>query len=411
MVQMKSAEEDISVRLLVLCNHHPTPERPTEVPFIAEQLDWLHRAGVRSEAVVPRYMTIRKEMVLPRRGVFAAWRRWLQKASVPRTTQAPLRTVHRPLVMAPPERLFGPLLADFAWPQIVPTIARTVASFRPDLIHSHFVWPNLLVGDRIRATYGLPHVLSVLGSDAMVRSFPLQSDRRVRMALSGLSAIIVKSRALAGEFEKNYGPFDCPVHVVPNGVDLARFCPPGRPTVEVGRKKLLFAGHFVPGKGLLDVLLPALVRLAQDGPDFTLTLAGDGPQDGLVRDFVQQHGLAGRVVFRGRLEHQEMIRLYQDSDLLVLPTLREGMPNVVMEALGTGLPVVASAVGGIPDIVSGQCGVLVPPGDASALVTALSTALATRWDRGAIRRFAERNLDIQAKVRQIRRIYLDALGH
>ena len=125
-----------------------------------------------------------------------------------------------------------------------------------------------------------------------------------------------------------------------------------------------------------------------------LTLAGDGPERGKIRELVHREGLANRVTLPGAVPHREVARLMAAADLLVMPSLiapsgdRDGIPNVILEALLCAVPVVASAVSGIPEVIrEGDTGWLTTPGDPDALARAITELLA---DPGARRALEER---------------------
>jgi colanic acid/amylovoran biosynthesis glycosyltransferase len=165
-----------------------------------------------------------------------------------------------------------------------------------------------------------------------------------------------------------------------NGVSLtptAGLRPPARPPFQ-----LLALGRLVPKKGF-SVLIGACRLLHNQGVDFRLTLAGDGPERGKIRELIDREGLADRVSLPGAVPHREVARLMAAAHLLVMPSLiapsgdRDGIPNVILEALVCGTPVLASAVSGIPEVViDGDTGWLTAPGDVVALARAVVAALA-----------------------------------
>jgi glycosyltransferase involved in cell wall biosynthesis len=136
---------------------------------------------------------------------------------------------------------------------------------------------------------------------------------------------------------------------------------------EFGGKTLVFAGRLGPQKALA-VALQALV----DVPDVTLAVAGDGPERSALERRVGELGLDGRVSFLGSVPRAQVLRLFRAADAAVLPSAWENFPHTVVEALAVGCPVIASAVGGVPEVVrDGENGLLVPPGDPAALTAAI----------------------------------------
>jgi glycosyltransferase involved in cell wall biosynthesis len=163
------------------------------------------------------------------------------------------------------------------------------------------------------------------------------------------------------------------VEVLPNPAPDARGVPPraeARATLGVGEDAgfvIGFAGRLTTAKAL-DVLLDALVAL----PNATLLLAGNGPDRDELAAQARRLGLEDRVRFLGGLQRDGVLRVFRAADVAVLPSRWENFPHSVVEALATGTPVVASAVGGVLEIVDdGVNGLLVPAGDVDALAGAL----------------------------------------
>lgn len=232
--------------------------------------------------------------------------------------------------------LIPPFLAAYA------RAARRVAR-RADLVHAHWLPSGLAA----RAT-GKPYVLQLWGTDVeLARRAPALARPVVRRA----RLVICASRALA-EQARTLGARD--VRVIPSGVDL----PP-----DVGEEaeppEVLYAGRLSAEKGVLE-----LVEAARG---FPLVVAGDGP----LRDRVP-----GAL---GMLPHDELERLYARAAVVACPSRREGFGVACAEAMAHARPVVASAVGGLLDlVVDGETGLLVPPRDPAALRAALERLLGDR---------------------------------
>lgn len=191
-----------------------------------------------------------------------------------------------------------------------------------------------------------------------------------------------------------------------NGVSLAGPAGPRLPAQPPFH--LLALGRLVPKKGF-PVLLRACRLLSAQGVDFRLTLAGDGPDRRKIREFIQRQGLADRVSLPGAVPHRQVARLMAAADLLVMPSLiapsgdRDGIPNVILEAMLWEVPVVSTAVAGIPEVIKdGDTGWLTAPGDPDALARAVAAALT---DPGEARRRAERGRALVAREFDSRRNY------
>ena len=187
------------------------------------------------------------------------------------------------------------------------------------------------------------------------------------------------------------------LRVVHCGVDLARY-PYSRPEPHAGFSVLCVA-RLVPQKGL-DVLVGATAVLAAGGLDIQVVLVGSGPEYEPLRRKVNQLGLDERVRFEGAVGQDDMARYFAAADVFCLPSFAEGVPVVLMEAMATGRPVVATRVAGVPELVQdGVSGLLVPPGSEQELALALELLAASAERRVELgeagRRLVEQDFDAE----------------
>jgi glycosyltransferase involved in cell wall biosynthesis len=235
-----------------------------------------------------------------------------------------------------------------------------------------------------------------------------------RIGTTVVDGIIAVSDDTARAVVDHLGDVGDRVTVVVNGVDL-----PARPTPaerDAVRADLGFAptdrvmtmvGTFKEQKGHV-VLLDALARLPDGGPTRHLVLVGDGDQRPTIEEHVQTLGLTGRVHLLG--SRRDVVDLLAASDSFVLPSLWEGMSVALLEAMGAGLPVVATSVSGTRQVITdGVEGWLVPPGDASALAAAIGEVLADPSEasrRGdAARRRVEASFSTRRCAEQLRDLF------
>jgi glycosyltransferase involved in cell wall biosynthesis len=155
---------------------------------------------------------------------------------------------------------------------------------------------------------------------------------------------------------------------------------------------VVFIGRLVPLKGLRE-LFEAAATLSASRSRLHIVCIGEGPMDQDLRHRASQQDLKGRVTFAVGANPHEIARWLAASNVFCLPSHSEGCPNVVIEALSCGVPVVASNVGGIPELLNLQCGILVPPGDAQQLARGLSRALDHSWNREEIAKCSQRSWD------------------
>jgi glycosyltransferase involved in cell wall biosynthesis len=245
-------------------------------------------------------------------------------------------------------------------------LTRTVATaraHRPDVVQSIHFFTNLhatLAGIASRA----PSVGGIRGDLGVAMA---QMARPIGVMCLRWPSVIAANSIVASQQAMACGVPACRVTVLANVVECADPLEP--PRQAVARCRVAFVGRLVHAKRH-DVFLDACGRLARSGLALSVTVAGDGPLRGALER--QAATLpSGMVRFLG--ETHDVNVLLAESDVLVLSSDHEGTPNVLLEAACAGLPVVATAVGGVPDIVGdGTTGILVPPDDPAALASALA---------------------------------------
>ena len=260
----------------------------------------------------------------------------------------------------------------FAALQAAPSIAAAGAI---DAVIVFFTLPCGPVALRLHRSMGLPYVVSLRGGDVpglvpeiAWRHWLLAPLRR--RVLRSARAIVANDVGLA-RLSALADPF--PVEVIPNGVDSRFFASRAAPEAGSGPTLVLFVGRFHRQKNLA-FFLEQLASLRNAAPnDWRLELAGDGEERPALEECVRRLGLTDITTWHGwRTDKGRLLDLYQQADVLVNPSLYEGMPNVVLEAMACGLPVVASDVPGNNSLVrAGDTGFLFPLGDGDALCAAL----------------------------------------
>lgn len=259
------------------------------------------------------------------------------------------------------------------WPLLV---ARALRRLSVDVVHAHHV-PLFGVVARGAQFARVPVIATEHARHTISRRPSLQ--RLARRAVEEADGFTVVSHDLARWFVGELGVTPERVEVVHNGVDLARFAPGGDPAplrrlagADARTPVVLSVGRLVEAKHQ-ELLIDAVAALAD--LDARLVLVGDGERREALERHARASGAAGRVVFAGT--RPDVPALFAGADAFALSSRREGLPVVLLEALASAVPVVATRVGGIPELVEdGVTGLLVPPEDATALAQALRALLA-----------------------------------
>ncbi|MEO7157776.1 MAG: glycosyltransferase, partial [Vicinamibacterales bacterium] len=267
------------------------------------------------------------------------------------------------------------------------------------VLHAHCAYPDGVAAALLARWLNVPCVVTAHGSDINVYAGRATLRRQLSWALSGAGGLVAVSRALTEQVRLLVRKTDVEIQCIPcAGFDPAMFGPrerqPQRDSLGIARhaRVVVYVGQLVALKQV-DCLISAWVALRDAGrlhEDDRLVIVGAGPKEAVLRAQVGAAGIAALVRFTGVLPQQEVSGWISAADVLSLPSRSEGMPNVIVEALACGVPVVASNVGGIPELIAeGRNGFLVPSGNTSALAEALIRALEHPFDRLAVRRSVE----------------------
>lgn len=262
-----------------------------------------------------------------------------------------------------------------------------VRRFQPDVVLGYWVYPDGYAALLVARALGVPCVVGALGSDIHVRSGI--NAHMTRRTIKGADAVVAVSEAMRQTAIRVFGAEPAKVHTIVNGFNTSVFAPMDQAAVRAklgipaDEKVIIYVGRFVEAKGLRD-LIAAFGQLALADSTLTLALVGDGVMKDEILRLVWAAGLENRVRLPGGQSPVGVAEWINAADVLTLPSWSEGYPNVVVEALACGRPVVATDVGGTREILDGNSGVLVPPRDATSLANAIETVLARHWDHRAI---------------------------
>lgn len=259
-----------------------------------------------------------------------------------------------------------------------------IRAFDPDVVHSHGYRSDLLDAEAARRL-GFPTVTTVHGSSFLGGATHLW-ERLQLWNLRRFDAVVSVSNPLT-ELLVRKGVPEVKIHTIPNawsGRPPALDGPRARRALGLpaapGVPVIGFVGRLIPVKDA-GLLLDAL-ELIPD-LDWRLVLVGDGPERAPLTDRLRHSAIGGRVLFTGAVDRAG--DLFPAFDVFALSSKSEGTPMVLFEAMAAGVPVVATAVGGVPDVVGREGGILVPPGDPVSLAGALRSTLT---DPGEARRRA-----------------------
>lgn len=332
------------MKLLVFTTLYPNAEQPHHGLFVEKRLLELTRRypyEVRVVAPVPW---------VPRllRGT-----RYAAVAKIPRREVRSGIEVCHPRYLVVPQLTWriAPLMLVLGALQTVRRLRRRGFDF--DVIDAHFVFPDGVAGTMIGRLIGAPVCITARGSDINESPRFLLPRWLIRWALSQASSVIAVSEEIATKI-RGLSETPLSVHVLPNGVDRSLFYP--RPERAV-RDRLGLDGAIVLTVGNLrelkghDILIRAVAALS----DVSLIIIGTGNEETNLKRLIAQLGVADRVRLLGAVDNGDLPGYYNAADVFALASSSEGCPNVVLEAIACGVPVVATAVGAIPELVPASC--------------------------------------------------------
>ncbi len=329
------------------------------------------------------------------------WKRWQAFARVPREERIGNLTVHHPRYLLLP-KISMPLHGWLMYLGSRSLVRRLKQETDFDCIDSHYVYPDGFAAALLGRQFDVPTFVSARGTDVnLFASFRLIRPM-IRWTLRRARGII----AVSGALKENMTKLDVSpekISVIGNGVDAERFQPLDR---GVARRRLglpeneqlvVSVGALIASKGHA-LLIAALAEVAPRYPRLRVYLVGEGPHRAELERLVRQTGMQGRVLLVGSKPNEELGLWFSAADLSCLVSAREGWPNVLLESLACGTPVLATRVGGVPEVItSPQLGVLVEQ-DARSVAQGLELALNRHWDREALVRYARaRTWDVVAE--------------
>lgn len=292
------------------------------------------------------------------------------------------------------------------WAATVLALARAIRRRRAALVHAFDFYSNMVAVPAARMAR-----VPVIASQRDLGNLRSRSRQRMHEAvLARATRVLVNSPAVAATLR--HAVPSSKLVVVPNGVDLDRFARPSADRGTAERVRFGTLANLRPEKGVADVVTAmGMVRERYD--NVRLAVHGSGPLHDEIERLVARLGLADIVELRGAAARPEVV--LRELDVFVLASVSEACPNAVLEAMATGLPVVATRVGGIPFLVEDEVeGLLVPPRDPAGLAKALVRLVESPDRRATLganaRRRAEADFGIDVQVSRVERLWETTLA-
>jgi glycosyltransferase involved in cell wall biosynthesis len=280
---------------------------------------------------------------------------------------------------------------------------RWIPRFQPHATLAFFGVPSGPVAWLIKKLYKVPYIISLRGGDVPgFRPYDFRVYHKLmapflRLIWKDAAAVVANSKGLRQMAQAFDSSFEIPI--IPNGIDLEAYRITDR---DWSFPRLLSAGRIVHQKGL-DLAMRALGGLKD--LNWEWDIAGDGPQIDVLKSLAKELGIEERVIFLGWQSREQLMKCYQGANVFLFPSRHEGMPNALLEAMASGLPVIASCIAGNEElVVDGKTGYLVRSEDIESLQDALKKLLsdaALREQMGmASRQYVEANYSWESTAQQ-----------
>lgn len=368
------------MNILTFTSLYPNPVNPQHGIFVETRLRHLVNSGEVSARVIAPvpYFPV----------PFGPFRRYAEFSAIPEHETRDGIDIRHPRFLVIPK--IGMALTPGSMVRAAQRIFDDIVrSDSIDLIDAHYFYPDGVAAAALAAKAGIPCVITGRGTDLNVFPEYPAARRKILGAVESAAACITVSEALRKRLIAIGAPAE-KVLTLRNGVDTGLFTPVDRRAAKkrlgVDGNLVVAVGNIAPEKGQMLV-----AEALRDIPDVTLLLVGDGPDADRIDRFVRDNGLAARVRLVGRVPQPDLPAYYSAADVTVLASVREGWPNVLLESMACGTPVVATDVGGVREIVTApEAGIVVPDRTPAALAGALKAVLNAPPLPEATRRHAER---------------------
>ena len=385
------------MRILILAGWYPNQGNPMKGIFVREQASALAKAGLPvtvfypfDEAIKPGQMKLQIEERIP---------------------------VYRVNTLGFGNRYIARFVSYFT---ALKRLGEVVKLFQPDLIHVHVGYPAGIVAYLFTRRHQIPYVITEHMS--YLQNYVTKWQHRIVLKYTFKKAAFVLpvSQALAEQI-KGFG-WNVKMKSVPNVVDTDRFTSVPSSLAQIKDDtandqgatskmiRLLFAGNMeeTQVKGI-QYLLPAFAQVCKEALNqrLHLDLVGEGVKRADYEELAKQLGISNRCTFHGRVDTKDMPELYRKSDFVILPSLKETFGCVLIEALSTGKPVLATNCGGPQSIVNEKVGLLVQPGSSQDLVLGIQKMLKTldQYKADEIRQYAVMNYSAQVLGVVLKELY------
>ena len=367
------------IKTLLITNLYPNPQELNRGIFVESMARGLREyCDITIVSPLPWF---------PRLGLLRGLKSWYKFSQVPYTYELNGQKIICPKYLAIPN--VGFLHGFFLFMAIWPLIKRLQGQRKFDLINAHWLFPDGVAAAWVAKRLRLPLVLSAHGTDVNLYLKMRLRAPQIIVALNMAAGITLVSRQHAQRMN-DLGINQEKVAIIGNGFDKVfvvgdRMSSRADLGIDIDRKIIMFIGRLVPVKGL-NYLLVVMAKMLKRGGDCPeLAVVGDGPLRKEYEREIVRLGLGNCIRLYGEKKHLEISKWISAANIICLPSISEGCPTIVIEALACGRPVVAAKVGDVPYLINKDNGVLFESKNTEQMLEAIQQALDKKWNEQAIR--------------------------
>ena len=393
------------LKILILTHAFPTKHNPIASTFLLNQLEELKKYC--NVKVIYPYGYVPKIKIL---------NPYYRFSQMPNEEIINGIQVYHPKYLMIPRMIFGTKFLNlylsiesiFSYLLSRKTASKITQEWNPDIIHMHGSLSEGWLGKMLKKKYKKPLLVTVYGEDITRLSKEIFSAPITKSNLNASDAIISQSEFLRKEIE-SLGVKSKKFFIIPMGAKLGWFKPKDKIKIrkelslEKDKKIILFVGHLIPRKGV-EYLIRAVKLLSEKDENILCLVIGRGELEESLKKLTSELNLNNHISFLGMKTNKEIAPYMNACDVFALPSLNEGLPVVLCEALACGKPVVATNVAGTPELVNNGVGFLVKPKDIDGLAEKIKLALYKKWDTKKLLQKAS-GFSVSASAKKLMKVY------
>jgi glycosyltransferase involved in cell wall biosynthesis len=373
------------MKVLVISHMYPSIFNEVTGIFVHEQVKVLVAKGIEVQVVSPvpwvpfpiNYLSYK----------------WKNYSNIPKRTVYEEINVWHPRYLSFPRSWFFASSGQRMYLGIRELVTKIYRDFQFDLIHAHTLMPDGFAGILVRKKIGIPLIVTIHGSDLLI--YPYRNKLIFSHSLKVLkkaSRFITVSYQLKNKCYNEFNVSEKKIKVIPNGYDHKTFN--FKPKKKVNDQLvILFVGNIIKAKGIFDLLdaIKIIRKLDQNiYQKISWVIVGKGADMEEFKKRLNTFNIINDIKVVGQVPHEKISKYMKNADFVILPSWSEGLPATLVEAMGCGLPIIATKVGGIPEIINKDIGILVDPKNPEELAKGIINAISKDWNRKLISEYTKR---------------------